>query len=681
MMKLKLFLLLIFTICIDTYCNAQVQTTWVKSLFYNGGGYSSYRNDGMPVGPSDILLCPDGKFWVLNKDYLDGSQTVYLMDSLGNIINSNLVAGQSSTSKDIAFSFRLTPDSGCTFIKRHENYAFLSFQSSLNKIDKSGNYNTVYNWSDPDSITDAYQISNQEYVIILNRQIRKLNAGTPFPGSDFGSKIFANGEILRVNANALSRLNVDSTIVWSTTVPGLNSIAANENIIYALGDSLFKIDPVTGNVIWTKMVSPSGALLLTEKSDGFAFVTNNYLTILDSSANIISQNNYNNNPRFYFRGDVGNTVFKFLMDGSLLVGGYFPGFTTYSNSFKLSSMLIKFDETGRGTLDSTSFYYSGDADLDSLVNFYDDAVYIGAAMGDSSGKADINFWSYTSKYVFSADWPSSFDCGLNYKSLDANFNGIIDQNDFTIAYDNFSGYWPHHFNPSGAEVYSIARDAFLSQGDSIIIDIILGSVANPIDSIYAFSLEYNVACGPLQSDSLVIDLKNYLLGDSLSNLYWKNDFNSYRSARAVVSRRDHNNVLVAGDTVATVRGVVSPYYYPGTWDQCPMIHIISQGGYTIPVKIISNPIDINLLNSNDEINIDYSLSIFPLPANDILNIVSEGFKLGKVVLKNVEGRNIFEAFINNNSYHINTENLSSGIYILEYEISGNIIRSKVIIAH
>jgi len=139
--------------------------------------------------------------------------------------------------------------------------------------------------------------------------------------------------------------------------------------------------------------------------------------------------------------------------------------------------------------------------------------------------------------------------------------------------------------------------------------------------------------------------------------------------------------LVAGDTVATVRGVVSPYYYPGTWDQCPMIHIISQGGYTIPVKIISNPIDINLLNSNDEINIDYSLSIFPLPANDILNIVSEGFKLGKVVLKNVEGRNIFEAFINNNSYHINTENLSSGIYILEYEISGNIIRSKVIIAH
>ncbi len=678
----NLILISTFFIFFNTnYCSAQLQSTWIKSLFYDGGGYFSYRTDGIPVGPSDIILRPDGKYWVLNKDYLDGSQTIYLMDSLGNILRSILAAGQTSTSKNNAYSIRLSPDSGCTFISRHENYSFLVFQSSLNKIDKNGNYTSVFTWNDPDVITDAYQFSNTEYIIILNGQIQKLNAGTPYPGFDFGSKVFMNGDVLRINGNIISRLNIDSTIVWSTIIPSVNTIDANENIIYGNGGSLIKIDPVTGNLIWTKSSTFSGRLYLAGKNDALAFISGNNLTVLDSSGNIVSQNSLNSNPRFYTGSSVGNTINKFLLDGSILIGGYFPTFTPYSGVFKRSSMLIKLDETGRGSVDSTSFYYSGDADLDLLIHFYDDAVYIAAAMGDSSGTDDINFGSYTSKYVFSADWSSSFENGLNYKSLDANFNGVIDPFDFTIAYDNFSGSWPHHFDPSGVEVSFIARNAFLSQGDSILVDVILGSSLIPIDSMYAFSIEYSVACGTIQSDSLVLDLKPYFMGDSISNLYSKQNFNEYHHARVAVSRKDHNNVMVAGDTIGTIRGAVWQYYYPGTFDQCPLIHIISKGGYTIPVKIISNPINISSLNSNEELMHNYSVNIYPLPASNSLNIVSTDFKIKNVVLKNIEGKKIYENELNDNSYVINTEKIVSGIYILEYEIAGNVLRSKVIIEH
>ena len=683
-MKNKILPVLIILFFLIDHCHAQLQTTWIKSLFYDGGGYYSYRQDGITVGPTDIVFGPAGKFFVLNKDFEDGSQTVYLMDSLGNIINSNSVGGQSATSQNTAFSLRSTPDSGCTILMHHENFSFLVFEYSLFKIDKNGVLSVIRTWNYPDTLTDAFQLPNGEYVCILNHQIQNLNTGALYPGIGFGNKIFANGDQLFKTTSSITRQSIDGTIIWSTPIGQINSAIANENIIYVKSNLLNKVDAITGNILWTRTMPASGTIYLTEKNDGVAMISNHLLTVCDSSANIITQNTFNNNPRFYYSNAVGNTIFKFLKDGSLVVGGYFPGFTSYSNAFKRSSMLIKLDETGKGTLDSTSFYYSGDCDLDSAMQFYDDAAYIAAALGDSSGSQDMNFWYYDTKYVFSADWPMSFKNGLNYKSLDANFNGIIDPGDYTFGYNNYSGYYPQHIDSSGVEVYSIARNAYLSQGDSVIVDIILGSISNPIDSMYALSFEYRVACGPSQSDSLVMDFKPYFMGDSIANLYMVSTFGpytNYRTAKAAISRKDHQNVMVAGDTIATIRGAISHYYYPGTWDQCLWIHIISEGGFTIPVRIISNQININPLNDNEEIITAKNIKIFPLPASSFLNIVSDDAKIQHITLKNIAGQVKFSHSIDENNYLMDTRNISSGIYFVECVISGNLFRSKVVINH
>lgn len=665
------------------FCNAQLQSTWIKSLFYDGGGYSSYRNDGISVGPSAIVFGPAGKYFVLNKDYEDGSQTIYMMDSLGTIINSNLVAGQTSTTQNTAFSLRSTPDSGCTILMHHENFSFLVFEYSLLKIDKNGVLSTIHTWNYPDTVTDAFQLPNGEFVCILNHQIQNLNTGIVYPGTSFGIKIFSNGDQLYTTPSSITRQNIDGTIIWSTPITPLNSTISNENIIYVKSSTIYKVDAVSGNILWNRPIPASGTLYLTEKNEGFALISNNLLTVCDSSANLITQNTFNDNPRFYYSSAVGNTIYKFLKDGSLVVGGYFPSFTSYSNAFKRSSMLIKLDETGKGTLDSTSFYFSGDCDLDSAMQFYDDAAYIAAALGDSSGNQDMNFWQFDTKYVFSADWPVSFKSGLNYKSLDANFNGIIDPGDYTFGYNNYSGYWPHHQDSSGVEIYSIARNAYLSQGDSVIVDIILGSISNPIDSMYALSFEYRVACGPSQSDSLVMDFKPYFMGDSIINLYTGSNFGpntNYHTARAAISRRDHQNVMVAGDTIVTIRGAISQFYYPGTWDQCLWMHIISEGGYTIPVRIISNQINISPLNKNAEILPEKNVKIFPVPASNFLNIVSDDAKIQHITLKNIAGQIIFSQSIDENRFLIDTRNISSGIYFAECVISGKLFRSKVIIS-
>jgi hypothetical protein len=679
----KLLFFTITLICITKgFCSAQLQSTWIKSLFYDGGGYFSYRSDGISVGPSAIVFGPAGKFFVLNKDYEDGSQTIYMMDSLGTIINSNLVAGQTSTTQNTAFSLRSTPDSGCTILMHHENFSFMAFDYRLLKIDKYGILTTIHTWNYPDTVTDAFQLPNGEFVCILNHQIQNLNTGVIYPGTSFGTKIFSNGDQLYKTISSITRQNIDGTIIWSTSISPLNSLVSNENIIYVKSNMIYKVDALSGNILWNRITPTFGTFYLTEKDDGLAIISNQSLTVCDSSANVITQNTFNDNPRFYYSSDVGNTIYQFLKDGSLVVGGYFPAFTTYSNAFKRSSMLIKLDETGKGTLDSTSFYYSGDCDLDSMIMLYDDGAYIASAMGDSSGKPDINFGSYTTKYVFSADWPKRFKNGLNYKSLDANFNGIIDDGDYTISYNNFSGYSPHHFDSSGVDVSAIARNTFLSQGDSIIVDIILGSVTSPIDSIYAFSMEYRVACGPSQTDSLIMDFKPYLLGDSLSNLYLIKQFSpqyTYGTARAAVSRKDHQNAMIAGDTIVTIRGTVSPNYYPGTWDQCLMIHIITEGGYTIPVNVISNPINISPLNSQNEINQNNSVSIFPNPVSDFLNVISSDSEIQSVCLKNISGQEVFKKTVNENNITIDTRIINAGIYILEYKASGITFRSKVVV--
>ncbi len=71
------------------------QTTWVKTLKYESGpNYPG--SDSLNLGPTKIVTQPNGNLFVLNHQ-IDHDQYLYIVDSLGGILFSDLVAYSQSS--------------------------------------------------------------------------------------------------------------------------------------------------------------------------------------------------------------------------------------------------------------------------------------------------------------------------------------------------------------------------------------------------------------------------------------------------------------------------------------------------------------------------------------------------------------------------------------------------------
>src|SRR6185436_15134596 len=101
------------------------------------------------------------------------------------------------------------------------------------------------------------------------------------------------------------------------------------------------------------------------------------LTVLDSSDNIVNSDTI---TMTHFNPNGISS----LPDGSLLTGGCFLSNVKYAPPGReYSSFIIKLNSEGNGVIDSTDFFWSGDADNDGYLTFSDDAVVIAAAFGKS----------------------------------------------------------------------------------------------------------------------------------------------------------------------------------------------------------------------------------------------------------------------------------------------------------
>ena len=78
--------------------------------------------------------------------------------------------------------------------------------------------------------------------------------------------------------------------------------------------------------------------------------------------------------------------------------------------------------------------------------------------------------------------------------------------------------------------------------------------------------------------------------------------------------------------------------------------------------------------------LDFELSVYPNPANDIINIeMPEGFE-GEIVVRDISGRVVFESTVNNSFETIcqaNLSHLQSGSYFVSIIDDENLISKKI----
>jgi hypothetical protein len=87
--------------------------------------------------------------------------------------------------------------------------------------------------------------------------------------------------------------------------------------------------------------------------------------------------------------------------------------------------------------------------------------------------------------------------------------------------------------------------------------------------------------------------------------------------------------------------------------------------------IINGTTDILSIAKNKPSRID--LSLYPMPATDVLNVVHNNSKVAKAVVFNVLGKKIQEFItpVNANGFSINTSNFVDGLYIIDVRDANN----------
>jgi hypothetical protein len=439
----KLFLVLVFLL-IAQNSFSQAQTSWVKTLFYDTGGLTPYHHDSLHVGPSGYAVRPDGNFFVLNMDYQNSQQTIYLMDSLGNVLNSNQVGSWLTLQEWDCYDIMPTPDSGCVFIEHYFGFGFspqgLSY--SLKKINKSGIMSNIKVWANvgfdyPPALLAIFPSYHNSYYCLLDTNYIEFPSGDTVDVVKL-NYVFQNDDLL-IADSTFTRRDVTGGIVWSFLNDGYVIVAASEYSVYAVKDSLRKFDSVTGTLLWTKPLNIYGDFCIYHPNDGLASVNQRLVTVLDSSGNLTGQNTINltyKNP---------NKIAS-LPDGSLLTGGLFISGTNWFPDRGYSSFIIKLNSEGHGTIDSTNFYTNTDADNDGALGFIDDAVVVAAAFGHSNGHPDNNSYLIGNFYYtdYTANWSESFQSGINFKYSDINHDGNIDTLDIRQLAKPYGNYSPHH---------------------------------------------------------------------------------------------------------------------------------------------------------------------------------------------------------------------------------------------
>jgi hypothetical protein len=671
-MQKKLLLLFVYLFLSRGLCLAQLQSTWVKTLFYQLIPVAGQTQDSLQIGPQKIVMASNQTYFVLNKDFPGYYQSIYHIDSLGHIISTLSGVGTATVSTNtIASNLYATSDSGCIYL---ETYIAVYPDYTLYKISKTGVRSIIHKWinsfANIQYVDTVIPNHHNGYYCRINSSFYDYPSNNPISGSV--QCVFNNDDYLVIDS-LLKRKDVSGNVIWST-LPG-RVIANSEVSIYLATDSLVKVDAVTGAKLWTKPLPPGNQFDMMRSTDGLISLDYRTIHILDSSGTAADSNTID---LVYTRASTvasGN-------DGSIFTGGEFVNHLSYQNIYNYSSFLIKLNQEAKGVVDSTEFYLAGDADHDNDVKYIKDGLFIAAAIGQTTSLNQLNENTEPKNTTYSELWPNETACAINYRYSDCVMDGTITSADIPFL-DSYQNYNATSINDTtGSLVQVLFDNNVVLPGDTIRASVILGSNIKPTDSICGFSIEPLLSGGMGLANTFVIDYKNGVLGDTSVNL---NVFSSNMNFQhlnygIIFCRNDHQNVSIAGDTLFRISAVLSPFTATGFYRFPSPCFAIKANGCFSPLNVINDTISV-VVTATENLDENKSLRIFPNPSNEELNIRSSNLFLDKIKIINTSGQVVFERTINDQSLNLKTNDFPSGLYLIEIISEKTIQFRKIIIHH
>lgn len=329
--------------------------------------------------------------------------------------------------------------------------------------------------------------------------------------------------------------------------------------------------------------------------------------------------------------------------------------------------------------------WPGDCNYDLIVNMAD-ALHIGLGYGatDAARPNASNAW-YAQPMP---DWSQNY-VNCNYKHGDADGNGVIDVNDTVPIALNYSLTHPFRYGqpqvPATAPTLQLVCQYDTVGLQTLVrVDVVLGSPATPMDSLYGISFRITSESGLIDTNLTVINANNSWLGTTGVNMF---TFQKHFQSNAVVDfaevKDNHVNTLNGSGVIAS--------FFIVTTDNLSGIQVCNFDLSDVTCVTESQTyVALNLVN--DSVVIDpsvpagvvaveeaVSFSMYPNPANENVT-VQTSTATDVIEICDLTGRVVQSVIPAGTNTVIQTATLAEGIYMVNVKNGSGVVTQKLTIS-
>ncbi|MCB0552863.1 MAG: T9SS type A sorting domain-containing protein [Phaeodactylibacter sp.] len=349
----------------------------------------------------------------------------------------------------------------------------------------------------------------------------------------------------------------------------------------------------------------------------------------------------------------------------------------------------------------TDCVWPGDANGNAKANIYD---LLNIGLGYGTGGPERPFFPNDNDHIawapnFSWDW-NDWAGGVNYKHLDCDGDGYIDEMDTDAIGHNYSPEFDVVSNPvaDAPPLYLAFEDSIIYiNGDTppyfeVEAGLYMGSSSLPASDVHGMAFHFNYPIGLTVPHSITIDYNdNSFFGQIHDVLTVGQDLVDYEIGRydLAFSRKNDNGSNGFGK-VATIRFIVNGDIIDGRSEpETPFI--ISLGGillvdengapleYAVPgadtLRIIQQ-----VVAAEKPAEKAGAFLAFPNPASQTLFLQFGRMAVERLVLNNLFGQEVFQAPVSGQNMTLDVSQLANGIYWLTaYTKDGQRLVSRIVI--
>jgi hypothetical protein len=340
--------------------------------------------------------------------------------------------------------------------------------------------------------------------------------------------------------------------------------------------------------------------------------------------------------------------------------------------------------------------FPGDTDYDGIAN-NNDLLPIGLAYGATGfvrAGATLNWTGQAS-----ANWGDTIIGATEYKHIDSDGNGTINDDDTLAIQQNYGfvhaiGTWNSRGGPNDPDLYFDITADTLQANTPFTFDLHLGTPSNPADNVYGLAYTVWFAQNTLDSASGIgMDFSPSWLGIvgadmiTLQHIVWQQG----RMDVGMV-RIDGNSV--SGSGIIGQLGAVTTDNLSGkslkaiiaetlTLD-ITHVTIINELGETGYVNVSSDSVVVSQLDDavNEIPSWTYNVRAYPVPADEQLIISTGTYVPDRVSIHDAAGAVVYQLQSEpENQFTVNLSDWPNGVYFVKIEVAGQVVNRKIVISH